>query len=135
VSVIGITSIALGILIICLRAPLLVAPAATLRRVHLLIATNATIRILGGIVLIVGALMVWAGTTGYGTLATVLTIWGWAMIGVALVTLLLFPNLYRGLVRALIPDPVGGSLPGWRLVGLIGAGVGLLMIYVGIRAL
>ena len=134
-SAIGMVSIVLGIVLTCSRAPLLVAPAATLRRVEWLVESDTRLRVLGGIALVLGVLMAWAGATAYGTLASVLFVWGWAMIGFALLALLLFPGWYRGLVGAILPDAVSRDLPGWRLLGLLGTSIGVLMIYAGVAAL
>ena len=134
-SAVGVASIAMGILILCARGPFLVAPVAALRFTESLIETNTRIRILGGIVLPLGVLMVWAGTAEHSILARVLVIWGWANAGIGLLALLLFPDLYRVLVTAFLPVTRQESFAGWRFIGFIGVAIGVLMIYGGVEAL
>ena len=133
-SVVGIVTIAFGLLVVCTRGPLAVAPAATLRRFRGLIATNRPTRILGAVVLILGAAMVWAGTTEDSSFASLLMVVG-LWIGAAGALLVILPGGYRGLVRFFLPDVAKGRLLGWRLLGVLGTSIGLLVIYIGVRAL
>ncbi len=134
-NAVGITCITLGVFIICSRGPLIVVPGATLRWFHWLIETNTKIRMLGGMVLILGAAMIWAGATEPGTLATVLTWFGWFLVGIALLALEFFPNFYREIASAILPDYDEESLLGWRFIGLLGVSFGALMVYIGMQAL
>ena len=133
-SVVGIVTIAFGLLVVCTRGPLAVALAATLRRFRGLIATNRPTRILGAVVLILGAAMVWAGTTEDSSFASLLMVVG-LWIGAAGALLVILPGGYRGLVRFFLPDVAKGRLLGWRLLGVLGTSIGLLVIYIGVRAL
>ena len=134
-SPVGIVSIALGLLVVCTRGPLLVAPAATLRWFRGVIETSSGIRMLGAILLILGAAMIWAGATEGSTLASVLTIWGWAIVAIATLALLIFPGVYREIAIALLPTDEEESLAGWRLIGTLGSTIGLVLIYFGALAL
>ena len=133
-SAVGIVTIAFGLLIVCTRGPLAVAPAATLRRLKRLIATNRPTRILGVIVLILAAAMVWAGTTEDSSFASLVMAVGLWM-GAAAAFLAFFPRGYRGLVRFFLPEVVTGKLLGWRLRGILGTSIGLAVIFIGVRAL
>ena len=134
-SPVGIVSIALGLLVVCTRGPLLVAPAATLRWFRGVIETSSGIRMLGAILLILGAAMIWAGATEGSTLASVLTIWGWAIVAIATLALLIFPGVYREIAIPLLPTDEEESLSGWRLIGTLGSTIGLVLIYFGALAL
>ena len=134
-SAVGIASIALGIFVVCGRGPLLVAPAATLRWFNSVIETNSRIRVLGIVVLLVGAGMILAGATEGSTLASILTIWGWAMVALGTLALMIFPGAYREFASAFLPAKEEESLPGWRLMGGLGTIVGLMLIYFGVLAL
>lgn len=71
-SAVGIVSIAVGVVTVCGRIPLVVAPAATLRWFKGMIMTNGRIRVLGAFVLLLGATMVWAGASEDSGLAAIL---------------------------------------------------------------
>ena len=133
-SAVGVVTIAFGLLIVCTRGPLAVAPAATLRRFRVLIATDRPTRILGAVVLILGAAMVWAGTTEDSSFASLLMVVG-LWIGAAGAFLVILPGGYRGLVRFFLPEVETGRLIGWRLIGILGTTIGLVLIFIGIRAL
>ncbi len=133
-SAVATATISLGLLVVCTRGPLAVAPAATLRRFRQLIATNNRTRILGAFLLTLGAAMVWAGTTEDSTLASLLTLVGLVISPIATLVVI-FPGGYRELARAILPALDDESLPGWRLIGILGTSVGLVVIYVGVLAL
>ncbi len=133
-SAVGVATIAFGLLVVCTRGPLAVAPEATLRRLRGLTATNRPTRILGVIVLILGAAMVWAGTTEDSSFASLLMVVG-LWIGTAGAFLAILPRAYRGLVRFFLPEVATGRLLGWRLIGILGTSIGLLVIFIGVRAL
>ncbi len=60
-SEVGVVSIVLGVVVVCGRGALLVAPAATLRWFEGVIGTNGRTRALGAVTLTLGASMAWAG--------------------------------------------------------------------------
>ena len=84
--------------------------------------------------MILAAGMVWAGTTEDSLLAVVLRLWGLPGF-VILPLLLLFPSGFRTFASAFLPAAEEGSLPGWRLVGILNVVVGFLLIYFGGLAL
>jgi hypothetical protein len=134
-SEVGVVSIVLGVVVVCSRGALLVAPAATLHWFEGMIATNGRTRAFGAFVLILGAAMVWAGASEHTGLATVLSAVGWVVFGIGTLALMLFPAIYRSIAEAFLPSAADADLIGWRLVGLLGVGIGGLLIYFGALAL
>ena len=134
---VGALSILLGIVVVCSRGALLVAPAATLRWFATLIGTNSGSRVLGALVLALGASMAWAGAGEDSGLATILSVVGWAAVGISAVAMVLFPAVYRAIAEALLPSDIDTDpdLSGWRVLGLAGVVVGGLLIYFGALAL
>ncbi len=133
-SAVGIVTIALGVLMMCGRVPLLVAPEATLRWFKETIASNGRLRTLGAFPVTLGAAMVWAGASEDSGLGTFLTVFGWGFLG-ASALLVLFPGVYRAMANRFLPSDTSGSLFLWRFRGLAGTLVGMLVIYFGALAL
>jgi len=134
-SKVGVVSIVLGVLVVCSRGALLVAPAATLRWFEGLIGTNGRTRALGAVSLALGASMVWAGASEHSGLATILSVGGWAVVGISALALVLFPAAYRAIVEGMLPSDTDADLTGWRVLGLAGVILGGLLIYFGALAL
>ena len=134
---VGAMSILLGIVVVCSRGALLVAPAATLRWFAAAIGTNSGSRVFGALGLALGASMAWAGAGEDSGLATILSVVGWASVGISAVALVLFPAIYRAIVEAVLPSDIDTdvNLSGWRVLGLAGVVVGGLFIYFGALAL
>jgi hypothetical protein len=135
VSEVGVASIVFGVVMVCSRGPLLLAPAATLGWFERLIETNGRIRALGAVALMLGTAMVWAGASEHGGLATILLVIGWAVIGSSTLALVLFPATYRSIAEAVLPSDTDEDLIGWRFLGLLGVIIGGLLIYYGALAL
>jgi hypothetical protein len=133
VSAVGVVSTAAGLVIIYLRGATLVATAPTLRWVTGALRRSGAIRLMGMVILALGAAMVWAGASEDRTLATILSIGGVAWIGLG-IGALLSPGPLRGLVKAILPPDPGDRLTLWRLGGLKVI-PGVLLIYFGVRAL
>ncbi len=133
-SAVGVVTIALGVLVVCGRATLLVAPAATLRWFKETIACSGRLRTLGAFLVPLGAAMAWAGASEDSGLATFLTVFGWGFLG-ASALLVLFPGVYRAMANPFLPSDTSGSLFLWRFRGLAGTLVGVLIIYFGALAL
>jgi hypothetical protein len=134
-SPVGIVGIVLGLLVVVVRGSLLVAPEPTLRWFKGLVATNGRLRLLGGFTLTLGAAMVWAGSPEDSILAGFLTIFGWGVVGMSALLLLLFPGVYRAIATPFFPSDAPESLFLWRFGGLMGVIVGALLIYFGALAL
>ena len=133
-STVGVVSVAVGILVFCLRVTILVAPAASLRWFKGTIETNGPIRVQGACVLTLGATMAWGGASEDSTLAFFLSVAGWAFVGISAAAVL-FPGAIRAFVNAIHPSDAGASLSLWRFGGLKGVIVSGLLIYFGARAL
>ncbi len=133
-SAVGIVTITLGVLVVCGRGALLVAPEATLGCFKETIASNGRLRTLGAFLVTLGAAMAWAGASEDSGLATFLTVFGWAIVGVSAMLLVLFPGVYRAIANPFLPSDTS-SLFLWRFAGLAGMGVGVLIIYFGVLAL
>ena len=130
-NTVGIVTIALGVLVVCGRGTLLVAPAPTLRWLKETIASNARTRMLGAFAMALGAAMAWAGTSEDSGLATFLTVSGWVVLVISALVLVLFPGIYRAMANAFLPSDTSGSLFLWRVRGLAGTLAGVLIIYFG----
>ncbi len=133
-SAVGVVSIAMGVLFLCLRASTLVAPAATLGWFQGVVKTNGPIRVAFGVVATLGATMAWAGASEDSTLAFVLSIAGFAWVGFG-TAVVLFPGALRAYVNKMLPSDAGASLTLWRFGGLKGVIAGVLFIYFGALAL
>ena len=131
---VGIVSIAVGVFGVCIRGPLLVAPAATLRWVEGMVRSNSLTRAFFSFLLTLGATMVWAGLTEETALAAILGIVGLVAVGIAAVVVL-FPGAFRVLAMSVLDSPLGGALLLWRVAGLAGLIISLLFIYFGALAL
>ena len=134
-NAVGIVSIALGVLVVCYRGTLLVAPAPTLRWFKETVASNGRLRTFGSFLVTLGAAMAWAGASEDSGLATFLTVFGWGSLGLSALALVLFPGIYRAMANAFLPSDTSGSLFLWRVRGLAGTLAGVLIIYFGALAL
>jgi len=135
VSAVGIVSITLGVLVVCGRGALLVAPGATLRWFRETIGSNGRLRTLGAFLVTLGAAMAWAGASEDSGLSTFLTVFGWGFLGISALVLVLFPGIYRAIANPFLPSDTSGSLFLWRFRGLAGTLVGVLIVYFGVLAL
>ena len=134
-SAVGIVTIALGVIVVCGRGTLLVAPASTVRWFKETIASNGRLRTLGAFLVPLGAAMAWAGPSEDSGLATFLTVFGWGVLGASTLVLVLFPGIYRAIATPFLPSDASGSLFLWRFRGLAGTLVGVVIIYFGALAL
>ncbi len=132
-NAVGVTAITFGIFIICIRGFTLVSPEATVRWFRERIRATAVS------VLPIGAILVWAGTTGESTLANWLQIFGWLLFALGMF-LVLSPSAYSSITDALLPgDASAGNkstiLNLLRARAILGIGIGLTLIYFGFLAL
>jgi hypothetical protein len=130
-SSVGIVCIIFGFLIVISRGLIVVAPATTLRWVKDMISTETRVRTLGLYALVLPALMIWAGASEDTVLANVLLIFGLFYLLVAIPWLVFFPRSYMEFTNSLLPS----NLMGWRVLGLLGAIVGLVLVHFGLGAL
>ena len=128
----SIICIAVGILVIVRRGPLIFAPSATLRFYdRWILSTNARFRAFG-VVIATLAMALLFSDFGKGVLAGLLHTFGWFMATVALLFLLL-PNVLRRFIQTIfgyIEKSVDDGIV--RIVGFVGVVFGLALIYVGV---
>ena len=134
-SPVGIVSIAVGVFAVCTRAPLVVAPAATLRWWKTAFSTNGRVRLFGIGLLPLAATMIWAGSSEDSGLAGFLLLVGLGTVAMCALLLVPFPGAFRALADEIMPSDPSGSLIGWRLVGLAVVLASAVLIYLGVLAL
>jgi hypothetical protein len=128
----SVTCIAVGILIIAMRAPLIFAPRAALRFYdRVLFSTNARCRAFSVVIAIVAVTLLLLAFHN-GPLAGFLYVAGWIMAGGA-VFILVRPSIFRGFWRSMFSF-VERSVPApFVLVrGVLGVLAGVALIYVGV---
>ncbi len=128
----SIICIAVGILVIVRRGPLITAPSVTLRFYdRWLPSTNASSRVFG-VVFAIFAMALLFSAFGEGALAGLLHTFGWFMATVALLFVVL-PNVFRRFFQTIfgyIEKSVDDGIV--RIVGFVGVVFGLALIYVGV---
>ncbi len=130
-SSVGIVYIVFGSFIVISRGLIVVAPATTLRWVKDMIRTETRVRTLGLYAVVLSALMIWAGASEDTVLANVLLIFGLFYLLFAIPWLVFFPRSYMEFANSLLPS----NLMVWRVLGLLGAIVGLVLVHFGLGAL
>ena len=128
----SIICIAVGILVIVRRGPLIFAPSATLRFYdRWLLSTNARFRALGAVIATLAMALLFSDF-GEGVLTGLLHTCGWFMATVALLFLVL-PNVLRRFFQTIfgyIEESVDDGIV--RIVGLLAVVFGFALIYVGV---
>ena len=124
--------IAVGILVIIGRGPLIFAPTATLRFYdRWLLSTKARFRVFGAVFATLSMALLFSDF-GEGVLAGLLHTFGWFMATVALLFLVL-PNVFRRFFQTIfgyINKSVDERII--RIVGFSSVMFGLALIYVGV---
>ena len=127
----SIICIAVGILVIVGRGPLIFAPSATLRFYdRWLLSTNARFRALGAVIATLAMALLFSDF-GEGVLAGLLRTFGWFMATVSLL-LVVLPNVFRRFIQNIlghVEKSVDERI--MRIVGFLGVVFGLPLIYVG----
>lgn len=85
------------------------------------------VRVLGLCTLAIPALLIWAGASEDTGLAHVLLIFGVFFLLVIIPWLVFFPRSFIEITSSLLPS----DLMVWRLLGLLGVIVGLVLVYIG----
>ena len=128
----SIICIVVGALAILKRGPLIFAPKATLRFYdRSFLSTNVRVRAAGVAVATLAMVLIFSDF-GEGVLAGLFNIFGWFMATAALFFLVL-PNVFRGVIQTIF-DYIEKSVDERiiRIVGFLGVGFGLALIYVGV---
>ena len=128
----SIICIAVGILVIVSRGPLIFSPSATLRFYdRWLLSTNARFRVYGVVVATLAMVLLFSDF-GEGVLSGWLLAFGWLIATMALLFLVL-PNFFRQILQTIfgyINKSVDERI--MRIVGLLSVVFGLALIYVGV---
>ena len=127
----SVTCIAVGILIIAMRAPLIFAPRAALRFYdRAIFSTNARCRAFSVVIAIVAMTLLLLPFDN-GPLAGFLYAAGWIMAGGA-VFILVLPSIFRGFWRSMFSFVENSvPVPFLRVRGALGVLAGAALIYVG----
>lgn len=131
----GLASIAFGLVVIATRGSMLFVPAATLRWTHSVLAEDAKRQRVGAGLVGLGGLMIFAGWSQDSLLATVVLVFGIGTVLFAAVGLLVVPKGLSNVRQTLEPNVPIGTTMGWRLLGLGGLTIGGLFVYGGLRSL
>ncbi len=134
-STAGLVTMLLGALVVCVRLPLLLMPAATLRWFGEAIKTKGRTRVLGASVALIAVPMIWSGMSESTGLAAVLFVLGVFLLVTAIPALVLFPSVYMSIASSFLPSEVGSNLIGWRIIGLVSVIIGFGIFRVGMVAL
>lgn len=111
-----------AVVVILARAPLVVAPEATIARYRQILATNTRLRVLAAVLAAIAAALVGSGHPGAGAGVATMRVIGW-MCGGGAVWLALAPGSYRVVADSVlnaIDDP--STL---RVLGAAGVAVGV----------
>lgn len=133
-SVSGLVAAFIGIVIIGIRAPLVVAPASALRWLSWAVETEGRTRAFGTVATLIAAPVIWCGVYETSALANVMLIIGVFFAAVTVLALILFPRTYMSLVDSLVPADLSTKLFGWRVLGVFGVTVGVTILRIGLRA-
>ena len=134
-SMSGIVTVFLGLMIICSRGPLIFVPATALRWFRAAIKTKNRTRVLGAIVVLIALPMIWSGMSEESELAVILFIFGVIFLFIAIPGLLLFPHIYMSVAETFVAEDPDSNLFGWRMIGLVAVIIGSYIVWVGKNAL
>jgi uncharacterized protein YjeT (DUF2065 family) len=125
-------SIALGVLFIVSRSPLIIWPEATRDFYLKMMASNTRIRITGIFVLMLSVIIVLSLRGVPGSASLFFTGFGYFMALVAVFSLLAFPGIFKLVFEAILKAMDNVMLRG---VGVLAVGLGVFFIWVGISLL
>ena len=134
-SMSGIVTICLGLLIICSRSPLIFVPASALGWFRAAIKTKNRTRGMGAIVVLISLPMIWSGMSEESELAVFLFIFGGILLFIGILGLLLFPGFYMSIAEIFVAEDPDSNLFGWRMIGLVAVIIGVYIVRVGMDAL
>jgi hypothetical protein len=132
----AVVSIALGILIVVARGPMVVAPQATLGAYRRVLETDARVRMLGvGLASLGLGLIVFARGSDAGA-ARFLFVFGWLLAAIAVLFGLILTSFFRRTASSFVnflDDSIDSAI--LRITGVIALGVATFFIYLGVRML
>lgn len=129
-NAVAIASIALGILMIATRGPLIFAPEGTVRVFLSFLENSAGVRAMACLLGMAGLATLVSTRDAVGMLTQVIVFFAWLMVA-GCVFLLFLPNLYEQLARSVLLAFDAAAL---RMLGMLGVGIGMLFVYYGAKA-
>jgi uncharacterized protein YjeT (DUF2065 family) len=126
-SAVSVMSIIFGIIIIVGRAPLVVAPGATLRLIRRIINNKGTLRIVGIFSAVLGVALVAAAWDVRQSAALILYWLGWLLFFAALVEL-----IFTAFVQKIAISIWSMKNSTARILGIVAVVIGAFFIYLGI---
>ena len=127
-SAVALVSIMFGIVIIVGRAPLVVAPGATLRLIRRIINDKSTLRIVGIVTAVLGLALI-ASAWGVDQSAALILYWlGWFVFLAALVEL-----IFTAFIQRIANSIWNMKNSTARIVGFFSVVVGAFFIYLGLE--
>ncbi len=125
------TSMAAGSLILLVRAPLLLAPEATLGLYRALLETDVRIRLLGACTAPIGLALILGAHGSSGLTGSAISALGWFTLGAALSGMILMPRRYR-----IVAEVMMDSFYDLRhQIGAVAIAIGMLLIVLGVFGL
>ena len=129
----ALVSVVAGAVIIAVRGPFVLAPAASSAGGRWLIASSARIRVAGVLFAALGLAMILSAQSSAQGAALVISILGWLWMLAAVFLLLIFTSLYQR-IAVRIMDLLNDSAV-LRWLGVIGTLFGAFLVYLGIGVL
>ena len=129
-SELAIVCVGLGVLTIAIRGPLIFAPQRTIEVYRRVFRNEAGTRAIGALVVVLGAALVLAGRGAEPSWTGLLLILAVLMVGGGVVVLL-WPSLFRRLAETML-DMFSDSAV-LRVFGVLAVGIGVGLIYLGLR--
>ena len=126
----ALVSVVAGAIIIAVRGPFVVAPAASSAGARWLLASNARIRVAGLIFALLGLAMISSAQDSTQGAALVVSILGWIWMLMAVFLLLIFTSLYQRIAARMMEALDESALLRWS--GAIGTLFGAFLVYLGI---
>jgi hypothetical protein len=127
----GPIAVALGVLLIVSRGPLLVAPEATTAFYRGLLSNPLRVRALGVMLGLLGVATIATGSAPEGLVHYVLLGVGWLM-ALAAPILMVAPSLYMGLADAVLEQAQSADAAILRGLGALGIAIGGLLVHWGL---
>jgi len=126
-SDLALVSIIAGTFLIVARVPMIFTPDAMVKFAKMIIANDTRIRSIGGCFLVLSLAMIITAWGSDQTAALVMLIFGSFWTLGSMLTLLIFPSVYRAISEFFIGmDPLV-----LRVTGVLGTGLGVLFICLG----
>ena len=129
-SQLALVSVVAGAVIIAVRGPFVLAPAASSAGGRWLIASRARIRVAGVIFGALGLAMISSAQSSAQGAALVISILGWLWMLAAVFLLLIFTSFYQKIALGIMDALDDSAL--LRVIGAIGTLFGAFLVYLGV---